>query len=133
MINARRMTLQEFVLTHTEKVTLGMADTYDVDMVFFGINVICDPDRDKLLELIPYHGTFGNAPIKLNDGGVHNFIEVGAWLGDQDMALRLMALGAHLGLWRIVSPLGVQREMPRAESIAMAKIGMLAVVTDPVE
>ena len=38
------------------------------------------------------------------DDKEHTYIEVGGWLGDQEMALRLFALGELLGLWRVITP-----------------------------
>ena len=29
---------------------------------------------------------------------------VGGWIGDQSLALRLMAMGYHLGLWQLLTP-----------------------------
>jgi hypothetical protein len=38
------------------------------------------------------------------DGNEHSYTEIGAWIGDQGLALRLMALGAKLGLWKLLTP-----------------------------
>ena len=33
-----------------------------------------------------------------------SYIELGGWIGSQDLALRLLALGEHYGVWRVVTP-----------------------------
>ncbi len=38
------------------------------------------------------------------DGREHSYIEIGGWLGDQGAALRYMALAAHFGLARLMTP-----------------------------
>jgi len=41
-----------------------------------------------------------------------SYIAIGAWIGDQTLALEFMGLGAILGLWKIVTPavLGIEGE-----------------------
>jgi hypothetical protein len=127
-----KMGLHEYITINTEKVPLGTGE-FDVDMVFFGVNVNVNANMDDLLPLLPYHGKFGVPNLNILSGDVYNYIEVGAWLDDQELALRLMALGAQLELWRVISPLEVNNEMPIAVSIAMAKTGMLAIVSTHTE
>lgn len=54
-------------------------------------------------------GEFGAMPLdRLVQGP--SFIELGGWLGSQDLALRFMALGQHYGLWTVITPatLGIE-------------------------
>jgi hypothetical protein len=41
-----------------------------------------------------------------------SYIEIGAWIGSQEVALRLIALGAHHELWKVLAPemLGIDGE-----------------------
>ena len=41
-----------------------------------------------------------------------SYIELGAWIGDQGLALALMGLGSALGIWGIITPqtLGIEGE-----------------------
>jgi hypothetical protein len=50
--------------------------------------------------------------------GGPSYITLGAWLGSQDLALRFIALGAHLGLWSAVTPAAVGIEGEAADRIA---------------
>lgn len=43
--------------------------------------------------------------MDLFDGVEHSYIEIGAFLGDQGTALKLMAAGTQLGVWNLLSPL----------------------------
>lgn len=51
--------------------------------------------------------------------GGPSYIPVGAWIGSQDLALRLFAVGKILGLWGVVTPgaLGVEPG-PQADQMA---------------
>lgn len=45
--------------------------------------------------------------------GGPSYITWGGWIGDQGMALRLMALGEHYGVWDVVTPktIGAPQEL----------------------
>lgn len=56
-------------------------------------------------------GYYGNeTPESLVKGP--SYVQLGGWIGDQGLAMAFMALGAHLGLWEIITPkfLGVTDE-----------------------
>lgn len=52
-----------------------------------------------------------------------SYIELGAWLGDQETALRFLALGEHLGAWTVITPKLMGLEGDDAD--ALAGIGMV--------
>ena len=64
------------------------------------------------------------------DGVEHSFIELGAWIGDQGLALMMMALGAHLGSWRLVTPSKVLPGMASALLMSMAQQGMVTIMAE---
>ena len=56
-------------------------------------------------------GEFGTVTMdRLRQGP--SYIELGAWLGSQELALCFLALGEHLGCWTVVTPatLGITGE-----------------------
>jgi len=101
-----------------------------VDVFFFDVCAKNNPDADTLKKLIAAHsGEFG--PCDPLDGNEHSYIEVGGWIGDQGMALRLMGLGVILGLWQVIHPvnmLKLERTDPLAQQ--MAGIGMVSIMKD---
>lgn len=68
---------------------------------------------DTLAELIrsASKGVFQDVSVERLQAGP-SYIELGAWIGDQGLALALMGLGERLGLWSVVTPdtLGVEDE-----------------------
>jgi hypothetical protein len=126
----RTLTLHEYVATFTQIVT---SPECDVDVVFF--RVACSSEADAAsfqLAVDSYRGTFGNPELRPLNGMVYNFIELGAWMGDQELALRMMALGTYLEVWRLITPRDVLTTGGSAEIYALAKIGMVAIVTEAV-
>lgn len=99
-----------------------------VDMVFFKVSAKL-ADAETLTELIQkHHGVFCN--INLFDGKEYNYIDIGAWLGDQGAALTLMGLGTLLGLWKLLSPKTMLGPMcDDALAMKMAYAGLLSIQT----
>lgn len=60
------------------------------------------------------HGEFTDISRDHFQGGL-SYIELGAWIGDQGRAIKLMGLGKALGLWDLATPalLGIQGEMAK--------------------
>jgi hypothetical protein len=86
---------------------LHQPNGHTADVGFFKVKARDGADAEKLKQLIKANkqGEFCEAdPF---DGAPHSFIELGAWLGDQGLALMLMGLGAVLGLWRALAAHGV--------------------------
>lgn len=50
--------------------------------------------------------------------GGPSYIELGGILGSQDLALRVMALGKHLGLWDVITPATFHIDGPQADQMA---------------
>lgn len=109
--------LQDFILTHCERGACRCCRCVDgpanpdlyqpgghtADLIFFKVSVLGQPRAEDLRDLIKAHQ--GECyEMDLFDGKEHSFIEVGAWIGDQGLALMLMGLGALLGLWKLLTP-----------------------------
>jgi len=60
------------------------------------------------------------------DGAEHNYLDVGAEMGDQDLALMTIGLGHLLGVWKALSPDTIMPEMPDDLKTQMAGMGMVA-------
>ena len=76
---------------------------HTADVHFFEVALQNDPDVEELKRLIKVHvGDF--AQVDLFDGKEHNYMEIGAWIGDQGMALMLMGMGKLLDIWELMTP-----------------------------
>ncbi len=78
---------------------------HTADLIFFqvAINHLNPPNNEEFIKLVKEHkGEFVNADIF--DGKEHNYIELGAWIGDQGLALMMMGLGELLGCWKLLTP-----------------------------
>jgi hypothetical protein len=117
--------LREFVINHTVKVTLGAGD---VDIEFFGVKVIEEPSKEELLELVTNskEGEFGTS-FDLFDGEEHSYLNLGGWIGDQGLAMQLMALGKYLAIWDLMTPTTMLPMMPLELRQKMAGSGMITI------
>lgn len=100
---------------------------HTADMIFFEVSAKETANAEDLRKLIAEHqGEWGEcSPL---DGKEHNYMELGAWVGDQGLALMLMGLGAVLGIWKLLTPrtmLG--KDLPEDLVKMMAGQGFVAV------
>jgi hypothetical protein len=81
-----------------------------VDVHFVDIRVEPKGDTREMVVLALDDGVFPENGTRLGDGP--SYLHLGAEFGEQETALRFMALGHQLGLWQIVGPasLGVPAE-----------------------
>lgn len=129
------MLLQEYVIAHTSRGECNCGKCFDrgdcpdpkghtADMFFFKVAIQGEPDAEVLRELIRNHkGEF--CELDILDGGEHSYIGVGGWIGDQQLALLLMALGQLLGLWEILTP--NLFPIPDEQKKQMAGMGMVSI------
>lgn len=110
-----------YILSHTERgechcglccdAKLDAAvPPHSVNVHFFWVAAKDSPTRERLLELLRAHyPSFG----RLEKGP--SYIEIGAELGDQGLALLLIGLGGLVGLWQVITPeaLGFDEEMAK--------------------
>lgn len=121
--------LVAFVMTRT---TTSVFDTLDtkrpaVDMIFCTVQDV-EP-KEALLFKTMLAQLAEESGVSLLDGGEHSFIEVGDLLGGRyATAIRLMALGALWGLWRVLTPMNQVPGMPRENALALAKSGLVTVM-----
>ena len=119
--------LSEYVLEHTARHVRGTASDV-VDVVYFSVEVRPGSTAQRLKELILSHvGWYG--PLNLFDGKEHGYIGLGAWVGDQGVALALMGLGAKLELWSLLTPRAVLgADIAESLESKLASQGMISVV-----
>lgn len=86
-----------------------------VDLVFFVAGVDLEKARDHRPQI---EGLLAAYPEPARLAGGPSYIELGGALGDQGMALCLMAMGKALGLWDIITPATVGMEGDEAQQMA---------------
>jgi len=132
--------LMDYVRAHTDRgqCQCGLCIDFDpsddperlgehtVNMTFFKMVAKDSPDADKLRELINNHKPTFTGEINLFDGKEHNYIELGAWIGDQGAAIALIGLGKILGLWSALTPDSIMPDLPDDLKMKMAQGGMVA-------
>lgn len=133
--------LVEYVIAHTERGecncsqcadrgTKSDPDGHTVDLGFFKVAAKDNPDKETFLRLTEEHrGEFGDCnPL---DGGEHNYMELGGWIGDQGLTMQYMGLGVSLGIFNLLSPaiLGIKSDDPLF--MQMLSGGLLAIHVIP--
>lgn len=110
--------LHAFIDAHTALVDpASTAAAEATDMIFMLVGAKGQRNEDRLRELIVGHK--GDYIDKLDDHKEHSYLEVGAWLGSQDYALRFMALGSMWGMWQLLTPRTVMGSLLDDETIKM--------------
>ena len=108
------MTLTDYVLVNTVRgecqcgrcIDKGNAPdpAHGIDTGFFKVGLAPGqtPSREEFETLVREHrGEFSD--IKPLAHGIYTFIEMGAWIGDQGLAMQCMALGKMLGSWELIA------------------------------
>ena len=94
--------LQRYILASTGIGPEAPAEA-SADMCFFKVALRNGPSAMTLEKLIRDRGP-GEPAVNIFDHIEHSYIELGAWLGSQELALRLMGMGDLLGLWKLLTP-----------------------------
>lgn len=101
---------------------------HTADLIFFKVAALEGADAATLKKLVQdsKEGTFGT--VDVFDGKEHGYMELGAWIGDQGMAMMLMGLGTNLGLWKLLTPKTVLGDdLPDAMAQQMAGSGYITI------
>lgn len=94
--------LVDYVRKYAQMATRS-EDARGTDVYFFVVQAAPGASGQVLRDLIRKHqGEF--CAVDLFDGEEHSYIEVGGWLGSQEVALGLIGLGTELELWKLLSP-----------------------------
>lgn len=96
---------------------------HTVDLTFFKVAAKPKAQREEFKALVEREYP------DLLDGKEHNYIHIGAEIGDQGTALMLIGLGGLLNLWKVLSPNTMIPDLPEEMKKAMAQQGMVALMT----
>lgn len=114
------MNIADYTLAHTSQADEG------INMEFFKVAVTGDPTKDEFLKLVAEHkGEYGDCDLL--DGKEHSYLEVGGWIGDQGIAMQCMALGVHLGIFKLLTPSTVMPFLDEDTKRLMAGQGLVCV------
>lgn len=95
------------IADHLDKRSVVSKEAVDgyADVGFFYVGATPEANKEHLQEMLKW--CLRSQGLNLLDGKEHSFIEIGGHIGDQGLALRLMGLGACLGLWTLLTPMSV--------------------------
>lgn len=125
------MKLVDYVIKHTERGACTCGKCIDApsnpealqpqghtaELVFFKVAMRDNPARVEFERMVR-----AEFPLWL-DGAEHSYLETGADIGDQGLAMQAMGLGAMLGVWNLYTPcnmLGLKSDDPLAKHAAGA-------------
>lgn len=112
-----------------ENATRVPSEDGEADVIFFGVNKGPQASAEGLREAIAAHKS-EYCQCDPFDGEEHSYIELGAWLGDQGLALTLIGLGAILELWRLLTPRTILGDdIEPQQAMQMAGQGYVALIT----
>jgi hypothetical protein len=98
---------------------------HTIDMVFFKVAVDDGASIDTFKELTEGNQDGDFCSLNPLDGKEHNYMELGAWIGDQGLAMMYMALGVSVGAFTLLSPSMLGLSGP--DALQLAGMGMLAI------
>lgn len=121
--------LHDYLQAHTA-VTEQVDAPQHADVGFFRVAATDTPDGEQLRALLRANAAAGEyAQVDVFDGHEHSYLELGAWLGSQDAALRLMGLGELLGLWQLLTPRKMLKDSVPEETLQqLAGAGYITIV-----
>jgi len=94
---------------------------HTVDLIFFKVAKKDSANKEIFFELVKKE-----FPHWL-DGKEHSYLEIGADIGDQGIALMTMGLGNLLGVWDLLSPETMTPFLPRELKLQMAGQGLITI------
>lgn len=120
--------LVDYVEKHTVPIREDASGRIDrgVDVFFFTVKVVGDPVADDLSKLIRNAKQGEFCDLDLLDINEHSFLEIGGWIGSQELALRLMGLGKHLDLWNVITPKILFKWLSEEMQTQMAGLGFVS-------
>ena len=109
---------------HVENPENNQPGGHTVNLTFFEVAIkpLNIGDKEKFLELVRTQ-----YPEWL-DGKEHNYIEMGAQMGSQELALETIGLGHLLGAWKAFSPDTIFPYLPKEFKMNMAGHGMVSLL-----
>jgi len=116
------LNLRDFVLAHTTQTDEKGA----LNVGFFTVASVGSPNADEFRRLIAEQKS---EYVEVNplDGNEHSYIELGAWVGDQGVALMMMGLGELLGVWKLYTPQKMFPGIPNSLASQLAGSGYITI------
>jgi len=99
---------------------------HTINMEFFKVAIVGEPNKDEYLKLMAEHKGH-HCDCNPIDGGEHGYMELGGWIGDQGEAMCFMALGVHLGVFKLLTPNTVMPHLPDDLKKQMIGAGLVCV------
>ena len=100
---------------------------HTADLMFFKVAKKEGATAEEFIRLTKEHKGEFQACDPL-DGAEHNYLELGAWIGDQGGAMQYMGLGSLLGVFSLLTPRTMlPKELADEMGMQMAGQGMVAV------
>lgn len=102
---------------------------HTVSVEFFAVALRGQPTRADFEAAARAHrGDY--MAVDVFDGNEHNYITLGAWIGDQGLALQFMGLGALVGAFKLITPSLALPGIDQGLSRQLAASGLVAVVAE---
>jgi len=98
-----------------------MVGKNDVNLTFFGMRKVGNPSIKEFQKLTK------SIKERLNKGREVSYLELGAMLDGQELALQTMGMGHLLGEWKLLSPDTVMPFLPQKAKTQMAGLGMITI------
>lgn len=89
---------------------------HTADLGFFKVKANDGASAEELTRLIKANKTGEFCDLDVLDGLPHDYIELGGWIGSQELALMLIGLGTVLGLWDLMSLPGHPVMVPKRKA-----------------
>lgn len=121
--------LIDFINAHAKVCPLTHPEGISLDLCKVVINGM--PEQSTFLALIGENKSGFMESVDALDGKEHSFIELGAWLGSQGLAMAFMAIGVHLKVFSLLSPSTLFPGLPDDVAHAMAGSGLVSIVHKP--
>lgn len=96
-------------------------ENHTADVIFFKVAQTNEPDADT------FHSLVRDEYPHWLDNGEHGYIEMGAEMGDQGIALITMALGSLLNVWELLTSKNILPFLSEDEQMKLAGLGMIAI------
>ena len=125
--------LVDFVTRYTKMVSPEDEAPTDrcADVVFFKVLLQWQPDPEILRRLILENPNGAFCEMNLLEGSEYSYIQVGGWIGDQGLALRLIGMGKLLGLWDLMTPKMILGPESNDLIQQMAGLGYISIINSP--
>jgi len=107
--------------THNPEISLR-TNVHVVNLTFFEVSKSAMATAEDFLKLVK-----SEHPNWLN-GNEHNYLEIGAAMGDQGLALMTIGLGHLLGVWKALSPDTVMPFLNKEKKLEMAGAGIVSLM-----